>query len=151
MQKYGNGKGAVSKGYTILETLVVLAIVAVLAGICGTTLQKALPEAEMNRAVQTIVSMCRHARFEAIKRNEQIRFQCASPQNTCEIRVRSDNTLLRRFDLSSLKAGVTHTKSFTTHFNGLGRATVAGSVTIENNTGLSRTITVRPSGSLVSE
>lgn len=140
-----------NKGFTLLETLVVLAIVAVLTGVCGTTFLKALPGAEMNRAVRTIFSMCRHARFEAIKRNEQIRFQCALPQNTCEIRVRSDNTLLRRFDLSTLRTGVTHTKSFTTHFNGLGRATVAGSVIIENNTGLSRTIKVRPSGSMVSE
>jgi len=141
----------VNKGFTLLETLVVLAVVAVLAGICGTAFLKALPGAEMNRAVRTIVSMCRHARFEAIKRNEQIRFQCAKLQNTCEIRVRSDNTLLRRFDLNVLRTGVTHTKSFTTHFNGLGRATVAGSVTIESNTGLTRTVTVRPSGSMVSE
>jgi prepilin-type N-terminal cleavage/methylation domain-containing protein len=141
----------VNKGYTLLETLVVLAIMAVLTGVCGTTLISALPGAEMNRAVRTIVAMCRYARFEAIKRNEQIRFQCDKVRNSCEIRIRSDNTLLRCFDLSGLRNNVTHTKSFTTHFNGLGRASVAGTVTIQNNTGLSNTVTVRSSGSVVSE
>lgn len=140
-----------AQGHTLLETLVVLAIAAVLAGVSGTALISALPGAEMNRAVRTIVSMCRHARLEAIKRNEQIRFLCDMPQNTCEIRVCSDNTLLRRFDLSSLRNHVAHTKSFTTHFNGLGRASVAGTVNIKNNTGLSRMVTVRPSGSVVVE
>ncbi|ACU91507.1 GspH/FimT family pseudopilin [Desulfomicrobium baculatum] len=140
-----------NKGYTLLETLVVLAIAAVLAGICGTTLLAALPGAEVNRAARTIVSMCRHARFEAIKRNVQIRFECDTEQNACEIRVRGDNTLLWRFDLADLRNQVTHAKSFTTHFNGFGRASVGGSVVIQNNTGLSRTVKVRPSGSVVTE
>lgn len=140
-----------NKGYTLLETLVVLAIVAVLTGISGTAYLAALPGAEVNRAVRTIVSMCRHARFEAIKRNQQIRFQCDALQNACEIRVRSDNSLLRRFDLGSLRHQVAPAKSFTTHFNGLGRASVAGSVTIQNNTGLSRKVTVRLSGSVVTK
>jgi prepilin-type N-terminal cleavage/methylation domain-containing protein len=141
----------VSKGYTLLETLVVLAVVAVLAGIGGPALLSALPGAEMDRATRTIVSMCRYARFEAIKRNEEIRLQCDMQQNTCEIRVRDDSTLLRRFDLNGLRNSVAHTKSFTTHFNGLGRASVAGKITFENNTGLSRTVTVRPSGSVVTK
>lgn len=140
-----------TKGFTLLEALMVLGVVAILAGLCGTSLISALPGAEMDRATRTIVSMCRHARFEAIKRNEQIRLQCDMQRNTCEIRVRDDNTLLRRFDLNGLRNSVALTKSFTTHFNGLGRATVAGSIPIRNNTGLSRTVTVRPSGSVVSE
>lgn len=140
-----------TRGFTLLETLMVLVVVAILAGLCGTSLISALSGAEMDRATRTIVSMCRHARFEAIKRNEQIRLQCDMQRNTCEIRVRDDNTLLRLFDLNGLRNSVAHTKSFTTHFNGLGRATVAGSITIRNNTGLSRTVTVRPSGSVVSE
>jgi prepilin-type N-terminal cleavage/methylation domain-containing protein len=149
--KYEDGENAVNKGYTLLETLVVLAVVAVLTGIGGPALLSALPGAEMDRATRTIVSMCRHARFEAIKRNEQIRLQCDMQSNTCEIRVRGDNTLLRRFDLNGLRNNVIHTKSFTTHFNGLGRATVAGTVTFENNTGLSRSVTVRTSGSVVTK
>jgi len=141
----------VNRGYTLLETLVVLVIMAVLAGLCGTALLSILPEAEMNRAARTIVSMCRHARFEAIKRNEKIRFQCVKAENTCEISVPGDNTLLRRFDLSLLRNSIANTKSFTTHFNGQGRATVGGSVTLQNNTGLMRKVIVRPSGSVVSE
>lgn len=129
----------------------VLGVVAILTTLCGTSLISALPGAEMDRATRTIVSMCRHARLEAIKRNEHIRLQCDMQRNTCEIRVRDDNTLLRLFDLNGLRNSVAHTKSFTTHFNGLGRATVAGSITIRNNTGLSRTVTVRSSGSVVSE
>ncbi|GAB6110907.1 GspH/FimT family pseudopilin [Desulfomicrobium salsuginis] len=140
-----------TKGFTLLEALMVLGVVAILTTLCGTSLISALPGAEMDRATRTIVSMCRHARLEAIKRNEHIRLQCDMQRNTCEIRVRDDNTLLRLFDLNGLRNSVAHTKSFTTHFNGLGRATVAGSITIRNNTGLSRTVTVRSSGSVVSE
>ena len=137
-------------GYTLVEALVVLAIGAVLAGIGGPALISALPGAEMDRAARTIVSMWRHARFEAIKRNEQIRFQCDMGQNVCEVRVRGDNTLLKRFDLNRLR-NIAHAKSFTTHFNGIGRASVAGTVTIQNTSGLSRTVTVRPSGSVVTK
>ena len=138
-------------GYTLAETLVVLAIVAVLAGIGGPALISALPGAEMNRATRTIASMCRHARFEAIKRNADIRFNCDMQKNICEIRVRDDGTLLRRFDLNNLRYSIGQAKSFTTHFTGLGRATVAGTVTLQNNTGLSRAVTVRPSGSVVTK
>lgn len=140
-----------NNGFTLLETVVVLAVVAVLTGIGGPALVSALPGAEMDRATRTIVSMCRFARFEAIKRNEQIRLQCDMQKNSCEIRVRGDNTLLRRFDLNGLRNSVAHTKSFTTHFNGLGRASVAGTITLKNNTGLSRTVTVRTSGSVVTK
>lgn len=140
-----------NRGFTLLEALVVLAIAAVLTGLGGTSLMNALPGAEMNRAARTIVAMCRLARFEAIKRNERIRFQCDASLNACEIRVRSDNTLLRRFDLSSLRNSVAPAKTFTTQFNGQGRATAAGKITLENSTGLSRTVTVRLSGSVVSE
>ena len=138
-------------GYTLVETLLVLAIVAVLAGIGGPALISALPGAEMNRATRTIVSMCRHARFEAIKRNADIRFNCDMQKNICEIRVRDDGTLLRRFDLNDLRYNIGQAKSFTTHFTGLGRATVAGTVTLQSNTGLSRAVTVRPSGSVVTK
>lgn len=140
-----------SRGFTLLEALVVLAIAAVLAGLGGTTLMNALPGTEMDRAARTIVAMSRYARFEAIKRNDRIRFQCDADRNACEIRVRSDNTLLRRFELSSLRNNVAAAKTFTTHFNGQGRATAAGKITLENGTGQSRTVTVRLSGSVVSE
>lgn len=140
-----------NRGFSLLETLIVLAIAAVLTGIGGTALMAALPGAEVNRAARTIVAMCRHARFEAIKRNEQIRFQCDMEQNVCETRVRSDNALLRRFDLSGLRSHVAPVKSFTTHYNGQGRASVAGTVTLRNGTGLSRAVTIRLSGSVVSE
>lgn len=140
-----------NKGFTLLETLVVLAVVAVLAGIGGPALISALPGAEMDRATRTVVSMCRHARFEAIKRNEDIRFHCDTAQNVCETRVRGDNSLLRRFDLSGLRNHVSPVKSFTTHYNGLGRATVTGTITFENSIGLSRSVTVRLSGSVVTK
>ncbi len=139
-----------NNGYTLVEALLVLAITAVLAGIGGTALISALPGAEMDRAARTIVSMFRHARFEAIKRNEQITFQCDTRQDICEVRVRGDNTPLRRFDLKSLR-NIVHAKSFTTHFNGLGRASVAGTVTLQNTSGLSRAVTVRASGSVVTK
>lgn len=151
MPERAQGEDAVNKGFTLLEALVALAIVAMLTGVCGTALMAALPGAEVSRAARTIVSMCRHARFEAIKRNEQIRFHCDMGQSVCETRVRSDNALLRRFDLAGLRDHVAPVKSFTTHYTPLGRATLAGTVTLRNSSGLSRTVTVRLSGSVVTQ
>jgi type IV fimbrial biogenesis protein FimT len=138
-------------GFSLIEALVVLAIVAVLTAVSGTTLLGLLPEAGMNRATRTIVSMCRHARFEAIKRHEQIRLQCDKGQNTCEVRIKKDNSLLRRFNLTELKHQHVLEKTYTTHFNDRGRASMAGTIIIHNSAGLSRSVIVRPSGSVVTE
>ena len=137
------------KGFTLVEVLVIVGVIALLAGLSGTALMKWIPQANLKRAARTIVSMCQDARIEAIKRNQDISFDCNSTTNSCETRVDSTGTSLRRFDLSTLQSGVHLTGSLNTNFTSRGRASNSGSIPIKNNAEKTLTITVRPSGSIV--
>jgi len=135
-----------SKGFSLIETLVILAVLGILAGLSGTALYKWQPQANLKRAARTIVSMCQSARMEAIKRNQSVSLNCTG--TTCVVRL-ADNTQLRRFDLSTLQSGVQLTNAFDTNFTSRGRATKAGPISIKNNAENTLTVTVRPSGSIV--
>lgn len=134
------------KGFSLVEVLVILVIIAILGGISGMALFKWLPQANLKRAARTIVSMCQDARVEAIKRNSQVSLNCTG--NLCIVRL-EDSTQFRRFDLSTLQSGVHLTNTFYTNFNSRGRSSAAGSLTIQNNAGNSLTVRVRTSGSIV--
>lgn len=138
-----------SKGFSLVETLVLLAIIAILAGLSGQALFRWLPQANLKRAARTIVSMAQDARVEAIKRNEQISINCTG--TTCVVRIVADNTQLRQFDLTTLRSGIQLTNAFSTNFNSRGRATNAGSINIKNNAENTLTVTVRSSGSIVTD
>ena len=136
------------KGFSLVETLVLLAIIAILAGLSGQALFKWLPQANLKRAARTIVSMAQDARVEAIKRNEQVSINCTG--TTCVVRL-ADNTQVRQFDLATLRSGIQLTNAFSTNFKSRGRATNAGSINIKNNAENTLTVTVRSSGSIVTD
>lgn len=141
-------KGGLQSGFSLIEILVVVAIIAILAGLSGTALMRWIPEANLKRAARTIVSMCQDARVEAIKRNERMTVNCNSTTNICVVQF-TDGTTRRQFNLSSLRSGVRLTSSFNTQFTGRGRATITGSIPIRNNVDRTLTVTVRTSGSIV--
>lgn len=132
-------------GFSLVEVLVIVAILGILTGLSGMALFKWLPEANLKRAVRTVVSMGQTARIEAIKRNSRINFNCTT--DICTIQL-PDNTQLRRFDLSSIR-GVQVTNNMHTTYNSRGRSLIPGSLTIVNDAGKSYTITFRSSGSIV--
>lgn len=140
-----------SAGVTLIETLVILSIIAILAGLSTTALFSWLPRANLSRASRTIVSMAQDAKVEAIKRNEQIRLSCNSTSNMCEVRIAGSGTVLKRFDLGTLGSNVVLTSSLSTNFNSRGRATSAGTITMRNNAGDTRSVVVRTSGSIVTQ
>jgi len=136
------------KGFSLIEVLVVVAIIGILAGISGTALMKWLPEANLKRAARTIVSMCQDARVEAIKRNQQINFSCNSAANTC-VASFTNGTALRQFDLSNIGSGVRLSNSLNTTFTSRGRALTPGIIPITNNAASTLSVTVRTSGSII--
>lgn len=138
-----------SLGFSLVELLVILAIIAILGGMSGLALMKWIPQANLKRAARTIVSMCQDARIEAIKRNQQISINCTQDANSCVVRL-ADGTAFRQFNLSTLQSGVKLTGSLIATFNSRGRASIQdGPLPIKNNAEKTLTITVRPSGSIV--
>jgi prepilin-type N-terminal cleavage/methylation domain-containing protein len=141
-------KGGQHDGFSLIEILVILAILGILAGLSGTALMKWIAEANIKRAARTIVSMCQDARVEAIKRNERMTVNCDDATNTCLVQF-TNGTAHRQFDLSTLQSGVRLTASFNTQFTSRGRATTAGDIPIRNDAARALTVTVRTSGSVV--
>lgn len=140
--------GGRNDGFSLIEILVVLVVLAILAGLSGTTLMKWTAEANIKRAARTIVSMCQDARVEAIKRNERMTFNCNDATNTCVVQF-TNGTAHGLFNLSTLRSNVRLTASFNTQFTSRGRATNNGNIPIRNDAGRTLTVTVRTSGSVV--
>ena len=138
-----------SKGFSLTELLLLLAVLAILAGLSGMALMKWLPQANLNRATRTIVSMCQDAKIQAIKRNRSASITCDDVTETCVSQIVSGDTL-RQFDLSALRGGVSLSSGGSTTFTSRGRAT-ASTITVSNNAGQQRNIIIRPSGSIVTE
>ena len=137
-----------SQGFSLVELLILLAIIAILAGMSGVALMKWIPQANLKRAARTIVSMCQDARIEAIKRNQQVGINCTQEENSCVVSL-ADGTVFRQFNLSSLQSGVQLTGTRVTSFTSRGRALNPGQIPIKNNADKTLTITIRTSGSIV--
>lgn len=92
-----------SRGFTLVELLVLLVVMTMLIAMSGTALMKYLPRADLKYAARTIASLCQHARMEAIKRNAKVEVRFSG--NTCTVNLAEDGTLLRLFSLSEIKRG----------------------------------------------
>lgn len=140
-----------SHGFTLVESLVIIAIIALLAMLTGTALMRWIPQSNLSRASRTIVSMAQHAKVEAIKRNQSVNFNCNNATNTCTILIGGNAT--RTFDLSTLHSNVSLTTNPQLTFNGRGRVSSANNVwtaTVTNGAG-TRVVRFRTSGSVVTE
>lgn len=146
------GKGCAGKqrstGFTLVECVVVLAILGAvtLAGVA--TLSPYIPSARLAHAARSIVSLCRHARTEAIRSNRMIRLDCQSTANTCSLHDGESSESFKTVNFTEI-GGVTLARSFTTSFNGRGRASRAGTVSVAIEGGETRSVVVRTSGSVV--
>lgn len=136
-------------GFTLVECLVILAILSVVSALCYTTLARLIPSAHLGYATRSLVSLCRHARLEAIKSNSRVHLACDSTAGICTLSGKDDGRLIAEVDFSQMKHGISLGKSLNTDFTGQGRVTRAGTIPVRNAAGETRSVVVRLSGGVV--
>ncbi len=139
----------VSRGFTLAECLVCLAVLGMVAWLSTTTLTRLIPQERLNHAARTVVALCRQARIEAIKTNRRIYLDCDRTANICRLTDSGTGRLVDAADFTKPEYGIIMDKSFRTNFSGRGNAAPAGKVVLRNDAGDTRTITVRTSGGVV--
>jgi len=83
-----------NRGFTLLELIIVLALVVLILGLTSLFVAGRLPSAKANAAGREIAGMIRHARSLAFRRARQ---RCQAPPQTRETR----RSAKRRCDMSS--------------------------------------------------
>jgi type IV fimbrial biogenesis protein FimT len=104
------------RGFTLVEIVVVLAIIGILMGLSAMALSTYLPYSNLKRAARTIISLCQMARSEAVKRNTHVAVVFNPSNQTCAVytedgpdnnwNTEDDNEMLRSFSLSELQGGI---------------------------------------------
>jgi Tfp pilus assembly protein FimT len=105
-----------SRGFSLVEALVILAIIGILMGLSAMALSNYLPYSNLKRAARTIVSMMQTARMEAIKRNTRVAIVFNNATQGCTIytspgpdnnwNTENDNEPYRSFTLTNLRGGI---------------------------------------------
>ena len=118
-------------GFTLMEVMIVIAIIGILCGIATPNLIKWLPKQRVGSAARELKSTLEFARISAVKTNTDVtaNFNWVPPSvtvvdsggNTLRTRRFSDGVKLRDLDLG-----------FSVTFNGHGFASQSGWVTVEN-------------------
>jgi len=138
-------------GFTLPECLAVLSIVAILSAICAGGLTSFIPAAKLGHATRAIVSLCRNARFAAIRNNRPVHLECSISANSCILTDSDGARELGKVDLAEAGPDIFLMRNFSTDFTSRGSSTRAGTMTVRNGAGKSLSITVRTSGGVVTK
>ena len=142
-------------GFTLIETLVVVALVAVVAGISAPVVAGGMARYNLTSAAQQVASTIRSARFQAVGRNARIQivFNAGSRQYSRQVwdgAAWQAVTLAGNAgaDVATLPAGISFGAGLPANveFGTDGRATAAAVVTVTDGNGSNRTITLATSG-----
>src|SRR5688500_1398759 len=154
----GGNMRSKAAGFALIETLIVVALVAVLAGISAAVVAGVLGRYNLTSAAQQVASTVRSARFQAVGRNARIRIVFNQAAGTYERETwnsvaaawedvtlaGSDGTETRTLpDGVNFAVGVPANVEFGTD----GRATAGAVIVVTNDDGTDdRTLTIATSG-----
>ncbi|MHB9023283.1 MAG: prepilin-type N-terminal cleavage/methylation domain-containing protein [Armatimonadota bacterium] len=79
------------RGFTLIELMVVLAIMVVMSGMVAVSLAPAMADARMRNACSMVISMMGYARSYAAARQTETRVVIAETRDGLEVRVREAN------------------------------------------------------------
>jgi len=130
-------------GFTIIEIMVVIALIAIIAGIAVPQFGRVIDNNRVISTTNSIVGLVNFARSEAIRRGARITVTSAS--NSVSATLASDGALIRQIEEAAGSITVT-TGAITFRSNGM--TTSAGDLQLDicSGTGNGRQVTVSPGG-----
>lgn len=136
-------------GFSLIEILIVVALVGVLAGIAAPTVTAGMKLYTINSAGQQVTSTIRAARFQAVGKNTKLRVRFNYPAAGQYQVVLNSNGTTAVGDVQNLPDGVSFGASADVQIDTNGRMTpgaTAATITVTNgNESQNRTITVSTS------
>jgi prepilin-type N-terminal cleavage/methylation domain-containing protein len=133
-------------GFTLIEILIVVALISVLAGTAAPIVAEGIRQYAINSAGQQVASTIRAARFQAVARNQtlQVRFDYPAAGQYQVV----DTALNAVGEVQRLPDGITFGAGFTNlQISNAGRMTAASNIVVTNGSAEhDRTIVVSTSG-----
>lgn len=80
------------KGFTLIEAVIVLVIIAILAGAFGTAMARWIPANRFNSYVLDLQGAVQQARLEAVKRNTDVSFQLDKTEGAFSVYLDNDDS-----------------------------------------------------------
>ena len=134
-----------ASGFTLIEALIVVAIIAILGGIAVPTVSSAMSQYDVNTASQQVASTIRSARFQAVGKNTALRVRFNYPAAGQYQIVDLSNNALDEIQL--LPSGITFVSPTDVQITTTGRMTAAVTFSVTNgDSAHNRSITVATSG-----
>lgn len=131
-------------GFSLIELMIVVGLVAVLAGMTVPAIAGAMKQYELVTASQQVVSTIRSARLQAVARNMVLKVRFDFPGDGQYQVVDAAGAAVGR--VQTLDDGITFGASTGVQFTTSGRIAVPTTVTLTNEGDQTRTISVSPSG-----
>ena len=140
-----HGNMRAQAGFTLIEVLIVVALIAVLAGVSAPVVAGAMARYNLNSAAQQVTSTVRSARFQAVGKNLDLRVRFNFPAGGQYQIVEPDNTPVGA--VQTLPAGVSVVAPADIQITPEGRMGAAANITVtDGNAALNRTISVTLAG-----
>ncbi|MDO8505268.1 MAG: prepilin-type N-terminal cleavage/methylation domain-containing protein [bacterium] len=137
------------KGFTLVEFLVSFAIVALVAGISVTYLRQAGPGSILRAGALDLATDLRYASELAVSTQvrQEVRFNNPSASSYTIVALSIPEQIVKTIQLdSSLTFGSITLPSNTAEFNSIGSVFAPGTVILQHQNGMQKTIDIRPSG-----
>ena len=138
---------APARGFTLVEAVVIMGMLAILLAMSGTALVSWMDRADLKRATRNLVSTLQYARVQAIKENRTIQVKI-TPTGWSVVRKQQGDIKLRSFSLKNLRKPISSNSTTTIGFRGNGRPETASntSIRLTSSAGNKMTITMSSVG-----